>query len=153
MLIAGVPLWMTEVSPVRNRGALVNVHAALYLTGFMAAGWVGYGFYSATNATKAAWRGPIGKVYVLRHLVSNSFQIRHRQTLLTSSQVYNAYPLLYFFWLSTGSLRALDGFFSTTAATRPTRFSCDSTIPKKPLPSSLKLTPKCKSKKSCQQAF
>ena len=85
---------MTEVSPVRNRGALVDVHAAFYLTGFMVAGWVGYGFYFATNATKAAWRGPIGEVYVFRNLASNSFQIQHRQTFLTSSQVYNAYLLL-----------------------------------------------------------
>lgn len=74
MLLGSIPMWMTEVAPPKNRGALVNIHGASLLFGYTFACWVGYGFYFVdhvrlsypshvhaheyilTNRQPAAWR-------------------------------------------------------------------------------------------------
>ncbi|KPI40804.1 Sugar transporter STL1 [Cyphellophora attinorum] len=45
MLLGGIPLWMTEVAPPKNRGALVNIHGACLLLGYTWASWMGVAFY------------------------------------------------------------------------------------------------------------
>lgn len=64
LLSATVPIWMAEVVPAKNRGLLVDLHGAMYVLGYMAAAWVGYGFYFMDS--KEAWRPPFGENYLLQ---------------------------------------------------------------------------------------
>ncbi|RFU26560.1 hypothetical protein B7463_g9775, partial [Scytalidium lignicola] len=59
ILLAGVPIWMNEVVPAKERGALVDLHGVVFQFGFALSSWVGYGFYYMTNKTIDAWRGPL----------------------------------------------------------------------------------------------
>ncbi|KAG0650555.1 High-affinity glucose transporter [Hyphodiscus hymeniophilus] len=59
ILLAGVPIWMNEVVPAKERGMLVDIHGAVFQFGFALASWVGYGFYYLSNDTINAWRGPL----------------------------------------------------------------------------------------------
>ncbi|KAK6373317.1 hypothetical protein LTS17_008337 [Exophiala oligosperma] len=52
MLLGSIPMWMTEVAPPKNRGALVNIHGASLLFGYTFACWVGYGFYFVDHSGK-----------------------------------------------------------------------------------------------------
>ena len=61
MMSACVPIWMTEIVPPKNRGALVDLHGACYLSGYMIAAWVGLGFYFLTPHSSETWRGPFGE--------------------------------------------------------------------------------------------
>ena len=71
-MIVFVPVWMSEIVPTKNRGALVDLHAACYLAGCMTASWVGLGFYILTPHVFKAWRGPFGWSIVL-----HSVTVRH----------------------------------------------------------------------------
>jgi hypothetical protein len=81
MLQATIPVWMSEVVPPRNRGALVDLHGASYLLGFSIAAWVGYGFYFLSDRTDAAWRIPYGAFlnnpYPLRQDISDPRRFKH----------------------------------------------------------------------------
>jgi MFS family permease len=57
MIVCGVPLYQSEVSPPHTRGVIVGVHGALLCTGYSVAGWVGYGCYSYTGQFQ--WRFPL----------------------------------------------------------------------------------------------
>ena len=59
MMLAAVPIWMTEVVPPAIRGILVDIHGASLLFGYALASWTGYGFYHVKSIN--AWRGPFGK--------------------------------------------------------------------------------------------
>ena len=59
MILAAVPLWMSEVVPPVFRGALVNVHAISLLLGYASQGWVGFGFYFWKEGGNNAWRVPL----------------------------------------------------------------------------------------------
>jgi MFS family permease len=59
MMLAAVPIWMTEVVPPRIRGTLVDIHGACLLFGYAVASWTGYGFYYVDSID--AWRGPFGE--------------------------------------------------------------------------------------------
>ncbi|KIW14757.1 hypothetical protein PV08_07542 [Exophiala spinifera] len=58
MILAAVPIWMSEVVPVDLRGALVDVHAVFLLLGYTVQGWVGFGFYFWDGGA-ATWRPPL----------------------------------------------------------------------------------------------
>lgn len=60
MMLSSAPFWMSEIVPPKNRGALVDLHAACYLIGYVIASWVGLGFYYLTPHSTEAWRGPFG---------------------------------------------------------------------------------------------
>ena len=45
MLLGSVPLWMTELAPPKNRGALVNIHGASLLLGYAFASWMGFAWF------------------------------------------------------------------------------------------------------------
>ena len=57
MILAAVPIWMSEVVPSHIRGALVDIHAVLLVIGYMMASWFGLGFFYVTSPS--AWRGPL----------------------------------------------------------------------------------------------
>ena len=59
MILAAVPLWMSEVVPAAFRGALVNVHAISLLLGYIIQGWVGFGFFFWKEGGNDAWRIPL----------------------------------------------------------------------------------------------
>ncbi|KAL6241017.1 hypothetical protein RBB50_012112 [Rhinocladiella similis] len=58
MILAAVPIWMSEVVPVNLRGALVDVHAVFLILGYTVQGWVGFGFYFWDGGS-ATWRPPL----------------------------------------------------------------------------------------------
>lgn len=49
MLLAAIPVWMSEVAPPSIRGALVNVHNFALLVGYTVATWIGYGLFRINN--------------------------------------------------------------------------------------------------------
>lgn len=55
MLLAAIPVWMSEVAPPSIRGALVSVHNLALLVGYTVATWIGYGFYHIEG--NKVWRG------------------------------------------------------------------------------------------------
>ncbi|KAK4949973.1 hypothetical protein LTR10_011815 [Elasticomyces elasticus] len=58
MLLAAIPVWMSEIAPPNIRGALVSVHNLALLIGYSVATWIGYGFFFI-DSTKI-WRGQFG---------------------------------------------------------------------------------------------
>lgn len=56
--ITGVPLWISEIVPPRDRGKLSDIHSIMINVGYSIIGYVGVGFfyYDSPNA----WRGPLG---------------------------------------------------------------------------------------------
>lgn len=66
LLSATIPIWMAEVVPAKNRGLLVDMHGAMYVFGYMAAAWVGYGFYYLDSPN--AWRAPFGKLLLIEFI-------------------------------------------------------------------------------------
>jgi MFS family permease len=65
MILAAVPIWMTEVVPPASRGILVDIHGACLLFGYAFANWIGFTFYFLTDNPNA-WRAPLGKNYLHR---------------------------------------------------------------------------------------
>lgn len=60
MILAAVPIWMSEVVPPYLRGALVNVHAISLVFGYFIQGWIGYAFFFWTGGgVNNTWRVPI----------------------------------------------------------------------------------------------
>ncbi|SMQ53932.1 unnamed protein product [Zymoseptoria tritici ST99CH_3D7] len=59
MILAAVPIWMSEVVPAHLRGALVNVHAISLVTGYAIQAWIGFGFYWWSEGGNYTWRVPI----------------------------------------------------------------------------------------------
>ncbi len=55
MLLAAIPVWMSEVAPPRLRGPLVAVHNLALLFGYVEATWIGYGIY-IHSASQDIWR-------------------------------------------------------------------------------------------------
>ncbi|KAJ5802096.1 uncharacterized protein N7503_004546 [Penicillium pulvis] len=58
MILAAVPIWMNEVVPSKIRGALVDIHAVLVVTGYTTATWVGVGCYYWNDPHGRQWRVP-----------------------------------------------------------------------------------------------
>ncbi|OAP58544.1 hypothetical protein AYL99_07634 [Fonsecaea erecta] len=58
MILAAVPIWMSEVVPVDLRGALVDVHAVFLILGYTIQGWVGFGFFFWDGGDDT-WRPPL----------------------------------------------------------------------------------------------
>lgn len=50
---------MSEVTPPKNRGMLVDCHSAALLFGYLLASWVGAGFYFYHPAADNQWRAPL----------------------------------------------------------------------------------------------
>jgi hypothetical protein len=63
MILAAVPIWMTEVVPPASRGILVDIHGACLLFGYAFANWMGFAFYFLTDNPNA-WRAPLGTNYL-----------------------------------------------------------------------------------------
>ncbi|KAK6374026.1 hypothetical protein LTS17_007996 [Exophiala oligosperma] len=59
MILAAVPILMTEIVPVYLRGGLVDVHAIMLVLGFTIQGWVGFGFYFWQSGGSNTWRPPV----------------------------------------------------------------------------------------------
>lgn len=57
-LVSLVPLYQSEISPPRIRGLLVGMHGTGIATGYVAASWIGFGFYFV-NAKATQWRMPL----------------------------------------------------------------------------------------------
>jgi MFS family permease len=58
MILAAVPIWMSEVVPPYLRGALVQIHAVVLVLGYMCASWLGFGIFHWENGGSATWRIP-----------------------------------------------------------------------------------------------
>lgn len=58
MILAAVPIWMSEVVPPYLRGALVQLHAVVLVIGYMCASWLGFGIYHWEDGGSATWRIP-----------------------------------------------------------------------------------------------
>lgn len=58
MILAAVPIWMSEVVPPYLRGALVQLHAIVLVLGYMCASWLGYGIFFWEDGGSATWRIP-----------------------------------------------------------------------------------------------
>jgi MFS family permease len=58
MILAAVPIWMTEVVPSKFRGALVDIHDVLVVSGYTIATWVGVGCYYWNDPHGRQWRVP-----------------------------------------------------------------------------------------------
>jgi MFS family permease len=59
-LLGAVPVWMSEVTPPKNRGMLVDCHSAALLFGYLLASWVGAGFFFYHPPANNQWRAPLG---------------------------------------------------------------------------------------------
>jgi MFS family permease len=57
-LVSLVPLYQSEISPPKIRGLLVGMHGTGIATGYVAASWIGFGFYFV-NASGTQWRMPL----------------------------------------------------------------------------------------------
>ncbi|KIW84807.1 hypothetical protein Z517_00195 [Fonsecaea pedrosoi CBS 271.37] len=57
MIVCGVPLYQSEVSPPHTRGVFVGAHGALLCTGYSVSGWVGYGCFKYSGQFQ--WRFPL----------------------------------------------------------------------------------------------
>ena len=62
-LLAGVPLWITEIVPPRSRGMLGDLHAVGTALGYVTSAYVGIGFYYSKEGANA-WRPPIALMIV-----------------------------------------------------------------------------------------
>ncbi|OAP56584.1 hypothetical protein AYL99_08696 [Fonsecaea erecta] len=55
--LAAVPILISEIVPANIRGAMVDFHATMCVVGYMASGWVGFGFYFwTTTGGSNTWR-------------------------------------------------------------------------------------------------
>lgn len=88
---------MAEVVPAKNRGLLVDLHGAMYVLGYMAAAWVGYGFYFMDS--KDAWRPPFGTLWWITEEGGMTDVLQH----------YNAFLRLFFSPGYIGCPRVPDG--------------------------------------------
>jgi MFS family permease len=59
MILAAVPILMSEIVPVHLRGALVDMHGVMLVLGYTIQGWIGFGFYFWTSGSSNTWRPPI----------------------------------------------------------------------------------------------
>lgn len=59
MLLASVPLLITEVVPPKGRGMLANTHGVGTTLGYLIASYVGIGFFYDSGASGSQWRGPL----------------------------------------------------------------------------------------------
>jgi MFS family permease len=59
MILAAVPIWMNEVVPSKNRGALVDIHSVLSTTGYTISAWAGVGCYYWDDPHSRQWRVPL----------------------------------------------------------------------------------------------
>jgi len=60
MLLAAIPLYITELVPPRGRGWLVDQVAIWNVFGYVSASWVGFGFYFY-HGNGNEWRPPLCK--------------------------------------------------------------------------------------------
>lgn len=58
MICVSIPMYMGEIVPVRQRGALIQVHAISFVIGYVIQGWCGFGFYFL-DAGLNTWRPPM----------------------------------------------------------------------------------------------
>ncbi|EXJ61031.1 hypothetical protein A1O7_05184 [Cladophialophora yegresii CBS 114405] len=58
MLVAAIPVWISETAPPNIRGILVDFHSIGILFGYALASWIGYAFYHLPPTDNMAWRGP-----------------------------------------------------------------------------------------------
>lgn len=54
MLDTSIPVFQSEVSPAHQRGRMVGTHGVLIVSGYSAAGFVGFGTYYADRSV--GWR-------------------------------------------------------------------------------------------------
>ena len=59
MILAAVPILMSEIVPSHIRGALVDFHAVFLIIGYVIQGWVGFGFYFWKSENLDTWRPPL----------------------------------------------------------------------------------------------
>lgn len=58
IILSVVPVYISEVSPPKNRGFIVGMQGMMIAIGFMMANWIGYaGSFAKGNAQ---WRIPLG---------------------------------------------------------------------------------------------
>jgi MFS family permease len=57
--LTGVPLWITEIVPPKDRGVLSDIHTIFINVGYITASYVGVGFYFYKDASGKEWRGPL----------------------------------------------------------------------------------------------
>ena len=63
MLLALVPLYLTEVAPPHKRGFLTGLTTLCFGMGYVINGWLSIGFYHAKNMT-LGWRFPLALAVV-----------------------------------------------------------------------------------------
>lgn len=59
MLLAAVPLYVSEIVPANRRGALVGAHGATLSVGYVISAWTGVGFFYWTTGGSNTWRPPM----------------------------------------------------------------------------------------------
>ncbi|KIW91694.1 uncharacterized protein Z519_07662 [Cladophialophora bantiana CBS 173.52] len=58
MMVAAVPMWISETAPPKNRGILADFHGIGILLGYSLSSYMGYAFYQLPHTDNMAWRGP-----------------------------------------------------------------------------------------------
>ena len=57
MALTGIPLWIAEIVPPKDRGVLSDINPIFINIGYVSASWIGVGFFVYENAN--SWRAPI----------------------------------------------------------------------------------------------
>ncbi|KIW77784.1 hypothetical protein Z517_07617 [Fonsecaea pedrosoi CBS 271.37] len=59
LLLAAVPIWMSEVVPAHFRGSLVYIHSLALGFGYLLSAWIGFGFFFWKTGGSNTWRPPL----------------------------------------------------------------------------------------------
>ncbi|KIW89887.1 uncharacterized protein Z519_09316 [Cladophialophora bantiana CBS 173.52] len=96
MLVAAIPLWISETAPPATRGTLADFHSCGILLGYGLASYMGYAFFHLPTEDNVAWRGPfiVGLVPLAFHLIALSFVPESPRWLLVNRQPERAQAVL-----------------------------------------------------------
>lgn len=96
MLLQTVPLWITETAPPHGRGVLSTLHAMMAAVGYLAAAYVGVGFFYYQNANGQQWRAPlaIGCLFPLVNLALMPILPESPRFLLTKEHTQRAWKVV-----------------------------------------------------------
>ncbi|KPI38113.1 Quinate permease [Cyphellophora attinorum] len=72
MLVASIPMWISETAPPATRGVLADFHSCGILLGYAMASYMGYAFFHLPANENMAWRGPfiVGLVPLVCHFIA-----------------------------------------------------------------------------------